>query len=73
MIERRKSREMSGQEPNSKNKGENFKAGSKKIRCLRECHMPGVGSFQTGELIEDKEKIALINDNPNFEYVNTEV
>jgi hypothetical protein len=62
MMKKQESREMSGEEPRVKTK-----ALPKKLRCLRECDMPGVGLFQAGDVIEDAGKIRLIADNPNFE------
>lgn len=63
MMKKERSKEMSGQEPTSKNK---------KIRCIRECEMPLVGHFNDGDVIEDDGKISAIGDNPNFEIVKEE-
>lgn len=60
MMKKEKTKEITGKEPESKNK---------KIRCIRECHMHGAGAFKGGEVIEDQSKIALIGNNPNFESV----
>lgn len=42
----------------------------KALRVKNECHMPGVGDFKAGEVIEDAAKIEAISDNPNFEIVS---
>ena len=40
---------------------------AKKLICLRECEMPGVGLFKKDQVIEDEDLISKIDDNPNFE------
>lgn len=63
MMKKERSKEMSGEEPESK---------IKKIRCIRECEMPLVGHFMPDDVVEDERKIAAIGDNPNFEKVDEE-
>lgn len=78
MIKKQRSKEMSGEEPVSKNKEVENEVPretvirSKCLRALRECEMPGVGAFKSGDIITDPEKIQRIADNPNFEVINQE-
>lgn len=73
MMKKQRTKEMSGEEPELKTKeieSDNpFVSKPKKLICLRECDMPGVGSFKGGEIIEDELKIARIADNPNFKEI----
>jgi hypothetical protein len=61
MQKKQNTKEMTGGDRGSANKSL-----PSKLRCLRECIMPGIGHFQEGDVIEDEGKIALIADNPNF-------
>lgn len=79
MIKKHRSKEMTGNEETVGNKEtprtdapSRASAGEKRLRCLRECHMPGVGAFKGGEVITDADKINRIADNPNFEVLPEE-
>lgn len=39
----------------------------RKLICVRECVMPGVGAFAHGQTIDDPIAIEKIGDNPNFQ------
>jgi hypothetical protein len=37
------------------------------LLVLRDCEMPFIGQFKSGQVISDQETIRKIGDNPNFE------
>lgn len=68
MMKKERSKEMTGTETNSINKMPDVRP-AKKLRCTRECEMPWIGYFKSGDIVEDQRKVALIADNPNFEII----
>ncbi len=39
----------------------------KALKCLQECVAPGIGYWKPGDLVTDRETIAYLRSNPNFE------
>jgi hypothetical protein len=67
-MKKQSSKEMSGAEPQVKQRAPDIKTG-KQLRCTRDCDMPGIGLFRSGDLVDDQRAVAIIADNPNFEEV----
>ncbi len=78
MQKKQKSKEMGGEERNVKTKAEIApdpipeQETTNGLMCARECEMPGIGHFKSGQIITDQFLIARIGDNPNFEKVEQE-
>lgn len=36
------------------------------LLCIKECEMPGVGSWKSGQIVDCEATIQKIADNPNF-------
>ena len=45
---------------------------SRRLICIRECEMPGVGFWKSGDIVVDENKISQIGDNPCFEEIKEE-
>lgn len=54
--------------PEYKNKELNSDAKAEHIRlkCVKECWTPGLGSFNAGEILSGDDLVSKLKDNPNF-------
>ena len=49
-----------------KNKSMSGKSSGVKLKCVRECWTPGLGSFNAGEILSGDDLVSKLKDNPNF-------